>query len=170
MWIRTSLCVHCEMFKMSKNLVKNTLASAKCEYYNKKIKASKGNQRTVFSVVNKVLHKSQTVFANNINSDKDMAHCFNNFFCQKILNIHSGFLSSTLSQGKPLVEESCISMMDTFEPFTETDIRKLLKSSNAFCAVDPITNIVNKSLSLGVFPRSMKAALVKPLIKKHTMD
>ena len=58
--------------------------------------------------------------------------------------------------------------------------------SNAFCALDPmptslvkdcldvlirpITNIVNKSLSLGVFPRSMKAALVKVLIKNHTMD
>jgi len=28
-----------------------------------------------------------------------------------------------------------------------------------------IPNTVNKSLSLGVFPRSMKAALVKPLIK-----
>ena len=61
-----------------------------------------------------------------------------------------------------------MSMMDTFEPFTETDIRQLLKSSsNAFCAVDPMsiwfvkycldvlispnTNIVNKSFSLGVF-------------------
>jgi len=30
--------------------------------------------------------------------------------------------------------------------------------------------IVKKSLSLGVFPISMKAALVKPLIKNHTMD
>jgi len=39
-----------------------------------------------------------------------------------------------------LVEESCISMMDTFEPFTETDIRQLLKrSSNVFCAVDPMS-------------------------------
>ena len=109
-----------------------------------------------------------------------MAHCFNNLFCQQILNLHSGLQSSPLSQ--PLVEESCISMMDTFEPFAETDIRQLLKrSSNAFCAVDPmpkwfvkdcpdvlinpITNIVNKSLSLGVFPRSMKAALVKSIIK-----
>ena len=70
-------------------------------------------------------------------------------------------------------------MMDTFEPFTENDIRQLVKkSSNAFCAVDPmptwlvnpITNIVNKSLSVGVFPRSKKAALVKPLMKNHTMD
>ena len=36
--------------------------------------------------------------------------------------------------------------------------------------ISPITNIVNKSLSVGVFPRSMKAALVKPLIKNHTLD
>ena len=36
--------------------------------------------------------------------------------------------------------------------------------------INPITNIVNKSLSLAVFSRSMKAALVKPLIKNHTMD
>ena len=62
-----------------------------------------------------------------------MAHSFNNYFGQKILNIYSGFPSSTLSQGKPLVEESYLYMMDTFEPFTETDIRQLLKrSSNPF--------------------------------------
>jgi len=57
----------------------------------------------------------------------------------------------------------------------------LKRSSNNFFAVDPmatslvkdcldvlinpITNIVNKSLSLGVFPKSVKATLVKPLIK-----
>jgi len=74
-------------------------------------------------------------------------------------------------------------MMDTFEPFTKTDIRQLLKrSSNAFGAfnlmltwlmkdclddmISPITNIINKSLSLGVLPRSMKSALVKPLLTK----
>ena len=83
LWIRTSLYVHFEMFKVSTILVKNTLASAKSEYCNKKIKAPKGNQRTVFSVVNKV------------------SHFFNNFFCQKILNIHGGLQSSILSQGKP---------------------------------------------------------------------
>jgi len=43
LWIRTSLCVHFEMLKVRKSFVKNTLASAKSEYYNKKIKLSKGN-------------------------------------------------------------------------------------------------------------------------------
>ena len=104
--------------------------------------------------MNKVLHKSQTIFPNIINSDKDMAHCFNNFFCQKTLNIHSGSPSSTLSQGEPLVEELCMSMLDIFELFTENNIRQLLKrSSNAFYVVtlcldyldaliSPIANIV----------------------------
>jgi len=67
------------MFKVSKISIKNTIASDKSEYYNKKIKVSKGNQRTLLSVMNKVLYKSQTVLPNNINSDKDMARCFNNF-------------------------------------------------------------------------------------------
>ena len=76
-------------------------------------------------------------------------------------------------------------MMDTFEHFTETDIRQLLKRSyNDLCSDDPIhtwlvkdcldvlispiTNIVHKALFLSVFPRSMKAALVKP-IRKNTI-
>ena len=127
LWIRTGLFIHYDMFKVSKIKIKTTLASAKSEYYNKKIKASKWNQRIVFGVVNKVLHKIQIVLPNIINSDKYVAHCFNKFFCRRILNIHSGFLSNTLLQGMPLVEESCRSTMDTFEPFTQTDIRQLLK-------------------------------------------
>jgi len=75
-------------------------------------------------------------------------------------------------------------MMDTFEPFTETDIRQLLKkSSNAFCAVDPtptwlvkdcldvlinpITNIVNKSFIIsGCFPKIHESCHCKTINKK----
>jgi len=56
LWIRTSLCVHFEMFKVNNILVKSTFASTKSEYYNKKLKASKENQMTVFSVQNKVYY------------------------------------------------------------------------------------------------------------------
>jgi len=56
-WIRTNFYVHFDMSRISKFKVRNTLASTKSEYYNKKFKACKRNQRTVFSAVNKVLHK-----------------------------------------------------------------------------------------------------------------
>jgi len=118
------------MFKVSKIKVENTLASVKSEYYSK---TPKENQRDVFSAVNKVLHKSYTVLPIIINSDKDMAHCFNNLFCQKIKKRHDGFPFMTLSQGMPLVEESCMSMMNTFEHFAHIDIRQLLKRSSNVC-------------------------------------
>ena len=37
LWIRTGLCIHYEMFKVSTIRVKNALGSSKLEYYNKKI-------------------------------------------------------------------------------------------------------------------------------------
>ena len=76
--IMTGLCDLYEMFKVSTIQVKNTPASFKSEYYNKKIEACKGNQRTVFSILNKVLYKSQTILPNIINSDTNMSHCLNN--------------------------------------------------------------------------------------------
>jgi len=36
--------------------------------------------------------------------------------------------------------------------------------------ISPITNIVNKSLFLGVFPTSIKADFVKQLIKNHSLN
>ena len=123
LWVRTSLCVHYEIFKVSKIEVKNTLASAKSEYYNKKIKTSK-EIKGLFSML--WINYYITL------PDKDTTHWFNNFFCQKLLSIHAGFSSSTLSQGMPLVEESCISMIDKFEPFKETDIRQLLEMSSEY--------------------------------------
>ena len=87
----------------------------------------------------------------------------------------------------PSGEVSCESCMATFEPFTGVEIRKLLaKSSSAFCELDPVptelvkscqdvlltpvTRIINVSLQTGVFPTSMKSAIVRPLIKKQDLD
>ena len=57
------------MFQVARLNVQNFLAAAKSQYYNSKIKKYKGNQRSVFRVVNKVLYVNQTAVP-----DKDMAH------------------------------------------------------------------------------------------------
>ena len=86
-----------------------------------------------------------------------------------------------------LDEESRTSHMEAFAPLSDSDIKQLLmKSSNAFCELDPmptwlvkkcqaeliklIRKIVNISLKAGVFPQAMKAALLKSLIKKSYLD
>jgi len=160
----------CSWFK--KISFKNILTSARSQYYNRKIKICKGNQRTFFIVGNKVLYKNKTVFP----TQTKIESFFNNF-CQKILNVHDEFPSITLSQGIPLVEESCMSMIDRGKALTGTNIRQLLKRlSNAFCAdnplptwlmkgsqdvlISPITKILNKTLCLDVFLRSMKMMMM----------
>ena len=77
--------------------------------------------------------------------------------------------------------------MEAFEPLSDSDIKQLLmKSSNVFSELDPmpawlvkkcqtelikaIRNIVSISLKAGFFSQSMKAALLKPLIKKPNLD
>ena len=76
----------------------------------------------------------------------------------------------------------------TFTPATEDEVLKIIKSSSkASCSLDPlptklltdhflpelvpiITDIVNSSLASGVFPSTLKTALVKPLLKKLSLS
>ena len=68
----------------------------------------------------------------------------------------------------PHFQETCDSIMETFNPFTEQDVTKLIeKLSDAFCQLDPlpiwllkdcqevlitpVTNIVNLSRSTAIF-------------------
>ena len=138
-------------------------------------------RKLFFSVVNKVLHRNHTVKPTNINCAKNMAQDFNNFFHEKIMTIHNRFPFTSPSTDISSDEESSTSIMDTFDPLSVTEIKQLLKrSSDAFWEADPmptwfvkecqdiliclIAKILNTSLSSGVFPLSMKAALLKPLI------
>lgn len=185
LWTRTKLTVHHDIFKAARLLVRNRLSTAKAQYYNNKIKNCNGNQKAVFHVVNKVLHRNKPLLPTIYDSDVKMALEFNNYFQDKIQKIRDG-LSSEI-QYTPPTEPTCTSVMSRFEPLSRKEVKELLsKSSNAFCDLDPIptwlmkecqhvliapvTDIVNLSLSKGVFPASMKAAIVKPLIKNHGLD
>ena len=77
--------------------------------------------------------------------------------------------------------------LDIFLPATEGEVKLLVaKSSSKWCSLDPvptwmlkahldcllpsITNLVNESMSTGIVPTKMKAALVMPLLKKPSLD
>ena len=77
--------------------------------------------------------------------------------------------------------------MSTFQPCTQSDVRRIIMSSPAkSCLLDPvptfivretvdvllpfITGIVNASLSQGSLPVSQKHAIVTPLLKRPGLD
>ena len=80
LWVRPGLSIHFEMFQVARLNVRNILDVTKSQYYNNKIKEYKGNQSTVFGVLDKVLHLNHTVVPKIITSNKYMAHDFNNVF------------------------------------------------------------------------------------------
>ena len=112
---------------------------------------------------------------------------FASFFTDKVLKIHSA-LKSCVANTSPHTEPSHISTdLTFFSPATGDETCKLLsQSSNTFCDLDPIptallkhclpallpivTNIVNLSLSSGVFPKQFELCSVITLLKKYNLD
>ena len=83
--------------------------------------------------------------------------------------------------------KTCTAPMDTMTPVCVEEVTKIIKeSSKATCMLDPmstalvkeivthlalyITNIVNMTLSTGIFPSKVKSAIVLPLLKKENLD
>jgi hypothetical protein len=75
----------------------------------------------------------------------------------------SSFVRVTVLEIVALIKD-CPSKSSSRDPIPTSLVRKLAD----FLAV-PITDVVNMSLSLGVFPDEMKLAYVTPLLKKPTL-
>ena len=80
-----------------------------------------------------------------------------------------------------------IALFETFDLVTPSELLKVIMScSSATCRLDPIptwllkdniehllpllTDIVNNSLSTGVFPKGAHTAIIKPTLKLSTLD
>ena len=120
-------------------------------------------------------------------SDIDLANKFCLFFSDKITAIRDIFPAHTCVT--PSVSSSAIydDKFCSFVPATDHEIRKVINGSpTKSCELDPIptkllkdcadtilpisTRIINLSLSSGNVPPSFKTALVRPLLKKPSLD
>ena len=135
----------------------------------------------------KILHKSSTIILPDHISPIHSANTFGNFFSDKIAKIRVALKSSVpVSHTRP---NSNTSAMSSFEPISEDNILKILRSSNSkSCDLDPIpttastalvkeyadilatpiTNIINYSLREGSFQNCFKTAC-HPLLKKPNL-
>ena len=60
--------------------VRELLATSKSVYYTNKINACEGKQKTIFNVVNNILHRKQAIFPDTVYPDKEMVERFNRRF------------------------------------------------------------------------------------------
>ena len=145
----------------------------------------------VFNIVDCLLGRGKPRDLPSKQSPLSLAEAFNTFFITKISTIRSSLQqleSSTSELSFDLLSRTSPSAyrLDNFTQCSIETIDKLLKkSSKASCQLDPIptnilcqlpslvpiiTNIINMSLAAGHFPSALKSAIVKPLLKKPSLD
>ena len=111
---------------------------------------------------------------------------FSRYFRGKIDNLLSG-LQYFNDIDRPSDEIRCFTdCIDVFDQTTNTEITAIYSATKKTCVVDPlpanqltdnitrivpaITRITNTSLDEGVMPKSLKHAIVRPLLKKPSLD
>ena len=170
--------------------VSNIIRTAQRTYYTQKLADNKTNFKRIFEISNKLLYKNEPVPLPSTDNKKNLADQFNEFFITKINKIMEGLVPTTSHPiNKVYIEDKFETdkRLYKFRLLTLEETINLVKSAAPkSCDLDPIpTNIlleqldiiaptlqkiINLSLQTGIMPKSMKEALVRPLLKKPNLD
>ena len=117
----------------------------------------------------------------------ELVNAFNKFFITKMENIRLNISSSHSGTSSTKHRIHCPYNLSEFDPVTKEELMKIVQGSkNATCDLDPfpsellkkcvtvllpyLVKLFTLSLLSGVVPISFKHAMVKPLIKKPSLD
>ena len=176
--------------RVYKNILNGAIRKAKCIHYAHLFDLYRTNMRKTWETIKQLLNTNYKQFEfpstfkiNGVNiSDKnEIAQQVNNFF----VNIGSK-LAETISD-KHQTKDRCVSTLN-FVPVTCDEVisvihkfapkksaghdlisTNLLKEISPLIA-EPLSLIINQSLSTGIFPSKLKIAKVIPLHKKNEKD
>ena len=188
-WRKQRTEVNRQLFRAQSQVVCDLVDKAKLAYHRSRIEVN--GSKDLFSTVNELLGKVSSSPLPDHKDPKELAENFCAFFMNKIFKIRERLdLRNMESEGDEFQDDPAstnIPLLDSFSPTTEDEVRNLVLSlPSKSCALDPIpttllkqclgsllpvlVSVINKSLLHGHVPTSLKFALVKPLLKKPTLD
>jgi len=181
-WRMSKLTIHRQLYLQQRDKVNTLIDKAKSNFFECKI-AECPDQKTLFKVVDDMLHRKGKELLPNCDSTEELVEKFSNFFHNKIAALRAELDSNTECYSAENSTTTCEAMLSEFHPVTSDDIEKLItKMPKKSCPLDPIptwllaefkdeiapiiATIINKSLATGTVPAALKFALVIPLLKK----
>lgn len=173
------------VFTSQRNKVIAEIRKAKASFFLEIIKNAQGNSRIIWKTIDKLIGKEKSKCENIhlkingkfIDDSFAIATNFNEYFlnivqklAQNFQNVHPPFIISGKSDFN-------------LSPITTTKVEKIIAALNSSKAKDiygldtsflkqyrdifsdPVTTIINQSISEGIFPAALKPAIVTPIFK-----
>lgn len=188
-WLSSGLEIDKQIFKTHCHFYTNLMNASKTEYYRSQVRNA--SQTQLFQFVDKLSNVRSAQILPSHESAGLLSERFSQYFSEKIANLlESSPGRKTCNLTVPLdynATSDCHVNLNSFSPLSAEKLKNIITGSpSKSCELDPIPTwflkncidvalpallqIVNTSLSTGTFPDQFKMALVRPLIKKPTLD
>lgn len=163
-----------------KQRYKDLIRAGKIKYYENKIKKSKNKSKASWEVISDIVGNNKT---DHQPPYSDIMECVNN------MNVYFNNIAVNLLGTKQQTNYICSIPLNpvsiVFEPVTISELWDILhkiegKKSSGYDEISmfilkkcfkhivaPLCHIINRSLETGIFPSSLKYAIIKPLFKKN---
>ena len=165
-------------------MVNRQIKRAQSQYYELFSEVAK-DQRQIFRLTDRLLHRRKSSPLPKCESQKELAQSFHIFFTDKIKCIRAQF--ERVNDLQPPTRALSSAKFVGFHEVSINEIAKILSNSpGTTCDLDPIplallkkcsdavlpamTKSINNSMNLGEIPSSLKAAQIRPMLKKVNSD
>ena len=189
LWRKTKLCVHKQMYITARKVVIDYILVAKRTYYIHRLDSA--TQKITFSTLRDLLNEKTTPIPTNGDAESTCGR-FAYYFSDKIdkIMVHLDASQSGITRDIGANEADRVNhypALRSFTLLTDNELRQIIMSSSSkSCELDTIptwllkstievhlpvlTLIINASLQTGEVLTSTKTALVRPHIKKRSLD
>ena len=185
-WLRNPITITKQIYNAAKRKIANIVFKARSTFYSDQINNARSSSK-LFTICSKLLGRVKSSPLPTTHPVSELPDIFNKYFLQKINLIRHEIDQISLIPSIHFDQVETTSTFSYFHPVTDSELKKtILKSKPTSCPLDPIptpllievldellptlTHIVNSSLSSGTFPSAFKTAIVKPLLKKSSLD
>ena len=163
--------------------------SQKANFYEQRSIACGSNSHTIFKIVNRILDRNLNPISNRL-SDSNICSSFVSSLYNKSSSI-SKYITSKLALIPPSmianqITEPTLCKLSSFSSTSIFEIHKLIMMSNSISPIDililvifknvvlllsnTISNLISESLNDGIMTKSLKYAIIKPILKKSSLD